>query len=389
MLKVMVVFGTRPEAIKMCPLILQLKKTDNIECKVCLTGQHRQMLEQVMDVFQIREDYNLDIMKERQTLTSITVSILQGMEPILVAENPDLVLVHGDTTTSYAAAMAAFYQHIPVAHVEAGLRTGDIYSPFPEEMNRLLTDRISTIYFAPTSMNKINLVKEGIKDNIFITGNTVIDALEYTVMEDYIFHNEKLGEISFESNRVILVTAHRRENIGVPLKRICEAIKKLAIKYRDVLFVYPVHLNPAVREIVFTRLKGQENVILIDPIDVLDMHNLMSRCFMVMTDSGGIQEEAPHFGKPVLVLRDETERPEAVEAGTVRIVGTDTETIYKEATNLLDLKQEYMKMARAINPYGDGHASERIVNAIVQGCNNKRLCTDIRQNIIVKYENEI
>lgn len=363
-MKVLMVFGTRPEAIKMCPLVMELKKKDDIQCVVCLTGQHREMLEQVMDAFGIMEDYNLNIMRDRQSLTTITTSILEGMDPLLREEKPDLVLVHGDTTSSYAAALAAFYQQIPVGHVEAGLRTGDIYSPFPEEMNRLLTDRISTYYYAPTQKNKDNLVAEGIRKNIFVTGNTVIDAFQYTVKEDYYFHNECLRTISFDENRVVLVTAHRRENLGKPLAQICEAIRTLAERYSDALFVYPVHLNPTVRETVFSHLSDKNNIILIDPIDVLDMHNLMSRCYMVMTDSGGIQEEAPHFGKPVLVLRTETERPEAVEAGTVKVVGTDAENIIREAKRLLDSREEYLEMARALNPYGDGHASEHIVDAI-------------------------
>ena len=363
-MKVLVVFGTRPEAIKMCPLVIKLKETNDIQCVVCLTGQHKEMLEQVMGDFGIIEDYNLHIMRNRQSLTMITINILERMEPILQGEKPDLVLVHGDTTTSYAAALAAFYQQIPVGHVEAGLRTGDIYSPFPEEMNRLLTDRISTYYYAPTQRNRDNLIAEGINKNIVITGNTVIDAFQYTVKKDYYFHDERLRKISFDKNKVILVTAHRRENLGKPLDQICEAIKILAERYSEALFVYPVHLNPNVRETVFSHLSGVDNIILLDPIDVLDMHNLMSRCFMVMTDSGGIQEEAPHFGKPVLVLRTETERPEAVDAGTVKVVGTDTENIIREAKGLLDSKEEYLKMARALNPYGDGHASEHIVDAI-------------------------
>lgn len=363
-MKVFVVFGTRPEAIKMCPLVLELKKNSNIECIVCLTGQHREMLQQVMDVFQIKEDYNLDIMRDRQTLTTITTSILEKMEPILVAEKPDVVLVHGDTTTSYAAALAAFYQQIPVGHVEAGLRTGDIYSPFPEEMNRLLTDRISTYFYAPTEQNKKNLWTEGICKNIYVTGNTVIDAFAYTVQEKYVFHEARLNQIDYEKTRVILVTAHRRENLGKPLESICQAIQRIALEYPDTMFIYPVHLNPIVRETVFSILEEQSNVLLIDPIDVLDMHNLISRCYMVMTDSGGIQEEAPHFGKPVLVLRTETERPEAVAAGTVKVVGVEEENIYQEAIKLLSEQAAYDIMARAVNPYGDGHASERIVAAL-------------------------
>lgn len=363
-IKILTVFGTRPEAIKMCPLVLEMRKNKDIECIVCSTGQHREMLAQVMAVFGVSLDYNLDVMRDRQTLTTITTSILKKMEPILQDEQPDLVLVHGDTTTSYAAALAAFYQKIPVGHVEAGLRSGDIYSPFPEEMNRLLTDRISTVYFAPTEQNACNLRKEGIDDGIHVTGNTVIDAFAYTVKAEYEFGEKRLANINFDSHRVVLVTAHRRENLGKPLKNICSAIRRLAKKYADTYFVYPVHLNPSVRETVYRILPDMHNVLLLEPIDVLDMHNLMSRCYMVMTDSGGIQEEAPHFGKPVLVLRTETERPEAVEAGTVRVVGVDENIIFSEAEKLLNDKTAYEHMAHAENPYGDGHASERIVQIL-------------------------
>ena len=364
MKKVLVVFGTRPEAIKMCPLVLELKKHKDIECLVCLTGQHREMLDQVMDAFGVKAEYDLDIMKVRQSLTTITTSVLEGMERVLEEEKPDIVLVHGDTTTSYAAALAAFYKQIPVGHVEAGLRTGNIYSPFPEEMNRLLTDRISNMYFAPTELNRRNLLSEGINENVYITGNTVIDAFAYTVREGYVYHDERINGIDFTGRRVILVTAHRRENLGGPLENICGAIKALAEAYDDVQVIYPVHLNPAVRDTVFGMLSGIPNVLLIDPVDVLDMHNMMSRCYMVMTDSGGLQEEAPHFGKPVLVLRTETERPEAVEAGTVKVVGVDETVIVTEARKLLDDIAVYESMAHAVNPYGDGHASERIANAI-------------------------
>lgn len=363
-MKVFVVFGTRPEAIKMCPLVYMLKEAAGIDCVVCLTGQHKEMLQQVMDAFGIKADYNLDIMKERQTLTSITTAVLESLEPVLKDVKPDVVLVHGDTTTSYAAALAAFYQQIPVGHVEAGLRTGNIYSPFPEEMNRLLTDRICTYYFAPTEKNKNNLLAEGITKNVFVTGNTVIDAFQYTVKEGYQFADERLREIDFNGRRVVTVTAHRRENLGEPLRNICRAIKRLANEYPDAAFVYPVHLNPAVREVVFDVLAGVSNVHLIDPVDVLDMHNLLARSFMVMTDSGGLQEEAPHFGKPVLVLRTETERPEAVEAGTVKVVGVEENTIYSAAKTLFDNPDAYNAMAHAVNPYGDGHASERIVDVL-------------------------
>lgn len=363
-IKVLTVFGTRPEAIKMCPLVLEMQKKEDIECIVCLTGQHREMLDQVMEVFGVGADYNLDVMRDRQTLTRITTSILEKMELILQDEQPDLVLVHGDTTTSYAAALAAFYQKIPVGHVEAGLRTGDIYSPFPEEMNRLLTDRISMVYFAPTEQNERNLRNEGIKQGIYVTGNTVIDAFAYTVRDGYVFREKRLNGINFDSQRVVLVTAHRRENLGQPLQNICKAIKRLAGQYTETCFVYPVHLNPAVREVVCRNLSDMKNVLLLEPIDVLDMHNLMARCYMVMTDSGGIQEEAPYFGKPVLVLRTETERPEAVEAGTVSVVGVDEHLIFSEAEKLLNDKTAYAHMAHAVNPYGDGHASERIVQII-------------------------
>lgn len=297
-------------------------------------------------------------------MTTITTTILEKLEPILTQERPDMRLVHGDTTTSCAAALAAYYQQIPVGHVEAGLRTGDIYSPFPEEMNRLLIDRISTIYFAPTKLNEQNLKSEGIRQNIYVTGNTVIDAFASTIQKEYVYHEEKLRDVDFDNRRVILVTAHRRENIGKPLKSICKAIRRLAEEQEDILFIYPVHLNPAVRDTVFTILSNVNNILLIEPIDVLDMHNMMARCYMVMTDSGGIQEEAPHFGKPVFVLRTETERPEAVAAGTVKVVGVDEEDIYAEVKKVLNDAEAYEEMAQAVNPYGDGHASERIVKIV-------------------------
>ncbi len=364
-MKVLTVFGTRPEAIKMCPLVLEMKKHKEIDCKVCLTGQHREMLQQVMEAFEIREDYNLDIMRERQTLTTITTSVLEKMDPVLREAEPDIVLVHGDTTTSFAAALAAFYQQIPVGHVEAGLRTGNIYSPFPEEMNRLLTGRIAAYHFAPTKRNEQNLIKENVSKNIFVTGNTVIDAFKTTVKDDYEFNNPTLQEMDYAKHRVILVTAHRRENLGEPLKQICQAIRQLTDKYSDIKVVYPVHLNPAVRETVYQILSNNPQVELLEPLDVLDMHNLIARSFMVMTDSGGIQEEAPSFGKPVLVMRTETERPEAVEAGTVKVVGVKEDDIFKLASELLSDTEKYSKMAQAVNPYGDGHASERIVNIII------------------------
>lgn len=369
-MKIIVVFGTRPEAIKMCPLILQLKKNKNIECMVCLTGQHKEMLRQVMDSFGIDEDYNLNIMRDRQTLTIITTTILEKLELVLQKEKPDMVLVHGDTTTSFAASLAAFYQKIPVGHVEAGLRTGNLYSPYPEEMNRLLTGRIATYHFAPTEKNRNNLKLENITKNVYVTGNTVIDSFKTTVKDDYKFKNETLCKLDFVNRRVILVTAHRRENLGEPLQNICKAIKKIAQEYMDVDFVYPVHMNPIVRDTVYSLLEGIENVKLIEPLNVLDMHNLISRSYMIMTDSGGLQEEAPAFGKPVLVLRTETERPEAVEAGTVKVVGVCERNIYYEARRLLDDSKVYDDMAHAVNPYGDGHASERIVDILVKSIND-------------------
>lgn len=365
-MKIITVFGTRPEAIKMCPLILELKNNKNIECVVCLTGQHKEMLRQVMDAFGIEEDYNLNIMRDRQTLTTITTMILEKLELVLQKERPDMVLVHGDTTTSFAAALAAFYQKISVGHVEAGLRTGNVYSPYPEEMNRLLTGRIATYHFAPTERNRNNLKLENITKNVYVTGNTVIDSFKITVKDDYQFKNEKLCELDFVNRRVILVTAHRRENLGEALQNICRAIKKIAQEYTDVDFVYPVHMNPIVRDTVYSLLEGIENVKLIEPLDVLDMHNLISRSYMIMTDSGGLQEEAPAFGKPVLVLRTETERPEAVEAGTVKVVGVCERNIFYEVKCLLDDRKAYNEMAHAVNPYGDGHASERIVDILVK-----------------------
>lgn len=364
MKKIMVIFGTRPEAIKMCPLILELKKRKELSVLICLTGQHKQMLKQVMNAFHLKEDFNLEIMRDKQTLTTITSDILMGLEDIIKSVEPDLILVHGDTTTSFAAALAAFYQKVPVGHVEAGLRTGNKYSPYPEEMNRVLISKIASYHFAPTVQNQNNLKQEGIFDNVFVTGNTVIDAFKTTVKENYKFHCDKLNEIDFKNRRIILVTAHRRENWGIPLTNICKAIEKIANLYNNVEIIYPVHFNPLVRETVYPILEKKKNILLIDPIDVLDMHNLMSKCYMVMTDSGGIQEEAPAFGKPVLVLRTETERPEAVQAGTVEVVGIEEEKIVERANRLLDSNEEYLKMAHSVNPYGDGLASKRIADII-------------------------
>lgn len=365
-LKVMTVFGTRPEAIKMAPLALELKKYDEIESIVCVTAQHRQMLDQVLEIFGITPEYDLDIMKERQTLVGITSRVLEGLDEVIKKEEPDIVLVHGDTSTSFVAALAGFYNQVKVGHVEAGLRTYDKYSPFPEEMNRQLTGRIADLNFSPTEQNRQNLIKENVSDNIiYITGNTVIDALKTTVRDDYEFKDECLSKLDFGNKRVIIVTAHRRENLGKPLENICNALKQIVTEYQDIEIVYPVHLNPAVREIVFGILGSVDRVHLIDPIDVEELHNAMARSFMVMTDSGGIQEEAPALAKPVLVLRKETERPEAVAAGTVKIAGVDKEDIVRLAKELLDDESAYNKMAHAANPYGDGEASRRTVEAIL------------------------
>ena len=365
-LKVMTVFGTRPEAIKMAPLVLELQKRDEIESIVCLTAQHRQMLDMVMDMFGITADYDLNIMRERQTLAGITTRALSGLDDVMREAKPDVVLVHGDTTTTLAGSMAAFYNQIKVGHVEAGLRTYDKYSPFPEEMNRRITGVIADFHFSPTISNKRNLLRETVDESkIYITGNTVIDAIHYTVKEDYKFKDEKLAKVDYKNRRVILVTAHRRENLGEPLENICNAIKRLADEFKDTEIIYPVHLNPAVREVAFKILGDTGNVHLIEPLDVDELHNLMSRCFMVMTDSGGLQEEAPALGKPVLVLRQETERPEAIAAGTAKLAGTDEERVYMLAKELLTSEAEYSKMAHAVNPYGDGRASERIADALL------------------------
>lgn len=364
-IKVMTVFGTRPEAIKMAPLIKELESCPQTESIVCLTGQHREMLMQVLDTFDITPDYNLDIMRPGQTVTTITTDVLTGMQNVLCDLKPDLLLVHGDTSTTFAGALAAFYNNVRIGHVEAGLRTYDKYSPFPEEMNRQMTSRLCDIHFAPTSANKQNLLKENITENVYITGNTVIDALATTVKNDYIFADKTLREINFDDAKYILLTAHRRENLGKPLEQICTAVKRIVLDNPDVKFIYPMHLNPLVRNTATSILGDLENVILIDPVDVCDMHNLMNRCYMVMTDSGGLQEEAPALGKPVLVLRTETERPEAVRAGTVKIAGVETDTIVDMANELIREKTAYEKQSKAVNPYGDGNASKRTVQAIL------------------------
>lgn len=365
-LKVMSVFGTRPEAIKMCPLVKELQKNPDIQSIVCLTGQHRQMLDQVTEIFQVKADYDLNIMRPRQTLTTITADILLGIEDVLKQAQPDVVLVHGDTSTSFVVALAAFYQQIPVGHVEAGLRTFNPYSPFPEEMNRCLTGRIAAIHFAPTVRNEQNLRAEGIVKNVFITGNTVIDAFQTTVRPDYVFKAPELKDFDPKAKRTVLMTAHRRENLGKPLENICRAVRRLVETFDDIQVVYPVHLNPAVRQVANAILGGVERVHLIAPVDVEDMHNLMARSYLVMTDSGGLQEEAPSCGVPVLVLRTETERPEAVEAGTVKVVGVKEEDIYNEAVTLLTRQDKYDEMAKSVNPYGDGHASQRIVRHLLK-----------------------
>ena len=366
-LKVMTVFGTRPEAIKMCPLVQELKKhEDKIESIVCVTAQHREMLDQVLEIFDVVPDYDLDIMKSRQTLAGITTRVLEGMEEVIKKEQPDIVLVHGDTSTSFVAALAAFYQQVKVGHVEAGLRTYDIYSPFPEEMNRQLTGRIANLHFSPTTRNFNNLRNENVgAEKIYITGNTVIDALKTTVRSDYEFKDECLRALDYENRRVIIVTAHRRENLGKPLEDICTAIKEIVTLYPDTEAVYPVHLNPAVRETVWGVLGDTERVHLIDPLDTNELHNAIARSYLVMTDSGGIQEEAPALGKPVLVLRRETERPEAVEAGTVKLAGVDKDVIVSMARELIDSREAYDAMAHAVNPYGDGEASRRICEALL------------------------
>ena len=364
LLRVMLVFGTRPEAIKMCPLVLELKKRKDIHTIVCVTAQHREMLDQVLEAFDIKPDYDLNIMKPKQTLAHITAAVLEGVYDVIQKENPDIVLVHGDTTTTLAAAQAAFDCKVRVGHVEAGLRTYDKYSPFPEEMNRKLVTSIADIFFAPTQNNKNNLLKENVlEEDIYITGNTVIDSLKTTVKDDYTFTHPILEKLDF-SKKIIFMTAHRRENLGEPLRNICEAVREIAENNEDVEVVYPVHLNPVVQETAHSVLDGLENVHLIEPLDVITTHNLINKSSFVLTDSGGIQEEAPSLGKPVLVLRNETERPEAVEAGTVKIVGTDKVVIVEEATKLLKDSYEYNKMSKAANPYGDGNSCDRIVEAI-------------------------
>lgn len=363
-IKVMTVFGTRPEAIKMAPLVHALEQNEHTESIVCVTAQHRQMLDQVLDIFNIKPDYDLDIMEQRQTLATITEKSLHGLDAVLEEAKPDIVLVHGDTSTTFAGALAAFYHKIPVGHVEAGLRTYDKYSPFPEEMNRKLVGQIADLHFAPTARNRDNLAREQITDGVLVCGNTVVDAIHMTVCDDFAFRDPALQALDFKNDRVVLVTAHRRENYGEPMENICRAIARLSDRYPDVHFVYPVHLSPYVRETAEKFLGGRDRVHLIAPLAVDEMHNLMARCYLIMTDSGGLQEEAPSLGKPVLVLRHETERPEAIEAGTVKLAGIVEDQIFQMACELFDDAQAYEKMAHAVNPYGDGHTCARIVQAI-------------------------
>lgn len=366
-IKVMTVFGTRPEAIKMAPVVLELKKyPDLITPIVAVTAQHRDMLDQVLNLFNIKPDYDLNIMAQGQTLFDITTKAMNGLNEVLSKEKPDIVLVHGDTTTTFTGALAAYYHETAVGHVEAGLRTYNKYSPFPEEMNRKLTGAIADLHFAPTDTASGNLKAEGTKeDKIFVTGNTVIDALHKTVTDDFKFDDEKLANIDYENKRIILVTTHRRENLGEPMRHVYKALKDIVNEFDDVEIVFPVHKNPKVREVVNEELGNIEAVHLIDPLDYEPFANLMHRAFLVLTDSGGIQEEAPSLGKPVLVLRDTTERPEAVKAGTVKLIGTERQKVYEETKYLLTDHDEYQRMANTCNPYGDGKASKRIIEAIL------------------------
>ena len=361
MKKIMLVFGTRPEAIKMCPLVNELKKRKNIETIVCVTGQHRQMLDQVLEAFSVVPDYDLSIMKDKQTLFDVTVNILERIKTVLEEVKPDVVLVHGDTSTTFVTALACFYLQIPVGHVEAGLRTYNIYSPYPEEFNRQAVSIISQYNFAPTELSKQNLLKEGKNpESIYVTGNTAIDALKTTVRADYTH-----PELDWaKDSRLIMITAHRRENLGEPMRHMFKAIRRVMDEHPDVKAIYPIHMNPVVREIAQEYLGDDDRIHIIEPLDVLDFHNFLSRSYLILTDSGGIQEEAPSLGKPVLVMRATTERPEGIAAGTLKLVGTEEETIYKEFSRLLSDKTEYDAMSKASNPYGDGHACERIADIL-------------------------
>ncbi len=363
MKKILVVFGTRPEAIKMCPLVKELKSREIFEVKVCVTGQHREMLTQVLDAFGVVPDYDLAVMKDRQTLFNITVSVLEKIRGVMEETEPDVVLVHGDTPTTFAAALAAFYLKIPVGHVEAGLRTYNLYSPFPEEFDRQAVGIISRFHFAPTARAKENLEREGKpSDTIFVTGNTAIDALKTTVRDDY---SHPLLDWAKDS-RLILITAHRRENLGEPMRHMFRAIRRVCDTHPDVKIIYPIHLNPVIRELAEEIFGGDDRIRMTEPLDVLDFHNFLARSYLILTDSGGIQEEAPSLGKPVLVMRDTTERPEGIEAGTLKLVGTSEEAVFEEFTNLLDHEVCYSAMAHASNPYGDGHACERIADILAR-----------------------
>ncbi len=363
MKKVMLVFGTRPEAIKMCPLVNELKSRKELETVVCVTGQHRQMLDQVLEAFDVKPDYDLSIMKERQTLFDVTTNILNSIKEVLEKEQPNVVLVHGDTSTTFVTALACFYLQIPVGHVEAGLRTYNIYSPYPEEFNRQAVGIVSQFNFAPTELSRDNLVREGKDESkIYITGNTAIDALKTTVKEDYSHPELEWAK----GSRLIMITAHRRENLGEPMKNMFRAIRRVMDENPDVKAIYPIHMNPVVRETANSILGDDERIHIIEPLEVLDFHNFLNKSYLILTDSGGIQEEAPSLGKPVLVMRDTTERPEGIKAGTLKLVGTEEETIYNEFTRLLTDEEEYNKMSQASNPYGDGFACKRIADILIE-----------------------
>lgn len=371
-IKVLSVFGTRPEAIKMCPLVKVLEKDDRIESIVCATAQHREMLDTVLEIFDVKPQYDLNVMSHGQTIVDVSNKVLTGVDKVIKECNPDIVLVHGDTSTTLNGALAAFYNQKPIGHVEAGLRTGDIYSPFPEEANRKLTGAIATLHFSATESNKANLERENIYKNIYITGNTVIDALLSVVDKNHKFDDKNLNNIDFENNKIVLLTAHRRENWGEPMKDIFAAVRELVTKNQDVNVIFPMHKNPLIRELANESFKGVEDKIhLIEPLEYVDFANLMAKCYLIMTDSGGIQEEAPALGKPVIVLRTETERPEAVEAGTVKLAGIKKEDIFNIADELINDEEAYNKMAHAVNPYGDGKACPRIVEHIVEYFKNK------------------
>ena len=360
---VLLVFGTRPEAIKMCPLVKELQSREALRTVVCVTGQHRQMLDQVLEAFSVKPDYDLSIMKEKQTLFDVTISILEKLKAVLEEVKPDVVLVHGDTTTTFASALACYYMQIPVGHVEAGLRTYNIYSPYPEEFNRQAVGIVAKYNFAPTELSKQNLLREGkAPESIFVTGNTAIDALKTTVRADYTHPDLEWAS----SSRLIMITAHRRENLGEPMHRMFRAIRRIIEEHPDVKAIYPIHMNPIVRKAADEELSGCDRIRIVEPLEVLDFHNFLAHSYMILTDSGGIQEEAPSLGKPVLVMRDTTERPEGIAAGTLKLVGTDEETIYSNFKELLENKASYDAMSRASNPYGDGHACKRIADILIE-----------------------